>query len=425
MLLRETLVAYCSRMGREELLEQWELQANLPLTPERVSHGSKQKVWWRCQKGHVWRAAIHTRTGSSTGCPVCAGKIPLAGETDLASRFPQLARQWHPTRNGTLTPEQVLPGSHKSVWWLCQKGHVWQAQIKSRTAGCGCPVCAGRKVQPAENDLTSRFPYLAAQWHPSRNGVLTPEQVSSGSRRKVWWLCQKGHSWQATIASRTSGGSGCPYCTGKKVLPGENDLASRFPELARQWHPTLNGALTPDIVSPATNRKVWWCCENGHAYQATAAARTIHASGCPYCSGRRVLPGFNDLASREPEIAAQWHPVLNGTLTPEMVTVSAHRKVWWQCSLGHVWKAAVYARTGARRSGCPICAGSAGGKRQSYYTRILAEAEAAMGKGQRSSLRPSIPDPVPRSAALLANYHEARPAITDPAENIECEIRKQ
>ena len=279
--MRESLYDFCTREGRQELLDQWAADKNLPITPAVISHGSKRKVWWQCEKGHCWRAAVHTRTGSGTGCPVCAGKVPLAGETDLATRCSNLARQWHPTRNGALSPKQVLPGSHRIVWWICEKGHEWRASIKSRVAGCGCPVCANREIHPAENDLASQYPQLAAQWHPTKNGLLTPDQIPPGTTRRVWWICKKGHQWQSSVASRVSG-CGCPVCAGRQVAAGENDLASQFPAIAAQWHSEKNGNLTPRQVTPSSNRKVWWRCEKGHDYQATVGARTMRGSGCPY-----------------------------------------------------------------------------------------------------------------------------------------------
>lgn len=373
--MRESLESYCGRMERGDLLEQWDAQRNLPLTPAQLSYGSKRKVWWRCRAGHSWQAAVYTRTGTGSGCPVCSGKVPVPGETDLATRFPHLAQQWHPTRNGALTPDQVLPGSHRMVWWVCEKGHEWQAQIKSRVSGCGCPVCASRALAEEENDLVSRFPQVAAQWHPFKNGTLTPRQVFPGTSRKVWWVCEKGHEWRAAVSSRTFGGNGCPVCSGRTVLPGENDLASQYPDIAAQWHPVKNGSLKPWKVTPYANRKVWWRCQLGHEYQAPVAARTMRGSGCPYCAGRRVLPGFNDLATCEPELAKQWHPTLNGKLTPRMVTAGSHRKVWWQCSLGHVWKAVIYSRTGGRRCGCPVCAGVV--KRRRRYVPVEAPRASA------------------------------------------------
>ena len=305
-----------------------------------------------------WRRP-YARTGSETGCPYCAGKLPIPGETDLGTLFPNLTREWHPIKNGSLTPDQVLPGSHQKVWWRCANGHDWMAQVKSRVSGCGCPVCANKIVEPARTDLATVAPAVAAQWHPAKNGTLTPQDVLPGTTRKVWWLCEKGHVWQASVYARALRGAECPYCAGKKVQPGENDLATLYPEIAAQWHPAKNGPLTPDQVTPSSNRKVWWRCERGHDYLAWIAGRTRQGSGCPYCAGTKVLPGFNDLATRVPQIAAQWHPTFNGALTPSMVTPGSHRKVWWQCSEGHVWKAVVHSRAGPQKCGCPVCAGVA------------------------------------------------------------------
>ena len=284
--MRESLQDFCIREGRQELLDQWVADKNLPITPAVISRGSKRKVWWRCEKGHNWQAAVYTRTGSGTGCPVCAGKVAQAGENDLAARFPELAHQWHPIRNGCLAPTQVLPGSHRTVWWMCKEGHEWRAQIKSRVSGSGCPVCANREIHPGENDLASQYPQLSAQWHPTKNGLLTPDQVLLGTTRRVWWICEKGHEWQATVASRVSG-CGCPVCTGRKVVAGENDLATLTPDVARQWHPVLNGTLTPQMVTGGSHCKVWWECEQGHVWQAAIYSRTgPKKCGCPICAGR-------------------------------------------------------------------------------------------------------------------------------------------
>lgn len=370
--MRETLEAYCIRMELLNLLEQWDPKRNLPLTSSQISYGSKKKVWWQCEKGHSWQSAVHTRTGSGAGCPVCAGKVPFAGETDLASLHPDLVRQWHPTKNGSLTPTQVMPGSHRMAWWICEKGHEWRAQIKSRAAGCGCPVCANRQIRPQENGLSTQYPQLAAQWHPIKNVPLTPNHVAPGSIRKVWWLCERGHEWQASIASRVSG-CGCPVCTGRRVVAGENDLGSQFPGLAVQWHTKKNGSLTFQQVTPYSNRKVWWQCEKGHDYQATIASRTMRGSSCPYCSGKKVLPGFNDLATLAPDVARQWYSTLNSPLEPQMITAGSHRKVWWVCEQGHVWKAVIYSRTGPQKCGCPICAKTVKKRTMSCHAEIMDE----------------------------------------------------
>ena len=154
----------------------------------------------------------------------------IRGKTDLKARHPALAEEWDGIKNGRLTPEEVQPGSTKKVWWRCRKGHSWQAAVYSRTAGTGCPYCAGRKVMPGFNDLAAADPELAAQWDYGRNGGLRPEDVTGMSQRPVWWAGRCGHSWKAKVSNRRNG-CGCPYCSGKKVLEGFNDAQSRCPEL--------------------------------------------------------------------------------------------------------------------------------------------------------------------------------------------------
>ena len=213
------------------------------------------------------------------------------------------------------------------------------------------PHCGAR-----DNDLATTHPWLAGQWHPDKNGALAPRNVVSGSRRRVWWRCEKGHEWMAAVNSRAHG-AGCPVCSGKTVIPGDNDLASNWPELAAQWDQESNGSLRPDQVTTFCNQRVWWQCEKGHRWQAAINARATSGSGCPYCTGKRVLKGFNDLETLKPRIAAEWHPTLNGPLSPDMVTSGSAKRVWWQCAYGHVWRAIIYSRTGRRQCGCPVCAG--------------------------------------------------------------------
>ena len=360
--MRESLSEYCIREQRLELLDEWDTQRNLPLTPDTISYGSKKRVWWRCVNGHSWQATVHARSGNGSGCPFCSGRLPVAGENDLATKYPDLAKEWLYEKNGDLTPDQVLPGSHRLVWWRCDKGHEWRAQIKARVNGTGCPVCGNKKVQNGTNDLQSQYPHLAQEWHPTKNGTLTPADVVPGTRRKVWWRCEKGHEWQAAVASRVSG-NGCPICAGKIVVSGENDLASQYPHIAREWHPFKNDALTPEQVTPFSNKKVWWRCEKGHDYQAVISGRTMRGNGCPYCANKKVLPGYNDLATRYPDLAKEWHPTKNGALTPQDVTPGSRRRVWWRCSEGHEWQAVIYSRTGNQRNGCPVCAGKWGNRK--------------------------------------------------------------
>ena len=267
-----------------------------------------------------------------------------------------LLDEWDSEKNAPLTPERISGGSHKKVWWHCAAGHSWQTEVRVRTGGSDCPYCAGRALWTGSNDLLSANPTLAAEWDSEKNDSLKPSAVLSGSQRYVWWRCANGHSWRARIISRVRG-SGCPICDGKKTVPGENDLGTVCPKLAAEWDTERNGTLRPDKVTAYSNKRVWWKCPKGHEWQAVIAARASNSSGCPFCTGKRVLAGFNDLATVCPDVAKEWAYDLNGKLTPEMVTPGSHKKVWWRCSDGHVWKAVIFSRTRHQRCGCPVCAG--------------------------------------------------------------------
>ena len=228
--------------------------------------------------------------------------------------------------------------------------------VYTRSEGTGCPHCTGRKVTPKQGSLVKQFPLLAAEWDIEKNAPLTPQDVTTGSHKLIWWRCPKGHSYRSAVKTRVQG-SGCPYCAGKNVLPEETSLAAEYPSIAKEWDAAKNVPLLPTQVISGTRRKVWWRCPKGHSYRAVIAQRVQRGDGCPYCANRKVLPGFNDLATAAPLVAKQWHETLNGALTPEMVTTGSHKKAWWQCSYGHVWKAAIYSRAGVQQCGCPVCAG--------------------------------------------------------------------
>ena len=275
--------------------------------------------------------------------------MKLNKKNSLAVKNPKLAKQWHPNKNGKLTPKDVTTGSGKKVWWKCEKGHEWEAIIGNRAKNRGCPYCAGKSVGD-DNSLHILNPELSKQWHPTKNGELTPHDVTEYSNKKVWWKCKKGHEWEASIAKRTSG-RGCPYCAGKNVCD-DNSMYTLNPELSKQWHTIKNGELTPHDVTTGSSKKIWWQCEKGHEWEASIANRS-KGVGCPYCSNQRVCVD-NSLQSLNSELSKQWHPTKNGELTPNDVISGSGQKVWWQCEKGHEWKASIAKRTSGR--GCPTCA---------------------------------------------------------------------
>ena len=206
-----------------ELLLEWHSDENGALTARDLLAGSGKKVWWKCPSGpdHFWQAPIVHRTTRKAGCPFCAGRL-VSVTNCLATQGPDVAAQWHAARNGTLTPYDVVSGSNRKVWWRCSKGldHEWQTRIVHRTTDkTGCPFCSGQRVS-VTNSLANQIPDVAAQWHPTRNGALNPDQVAARSGKKAWWTCpgQPDHDWQARIADRTSGRkSGCPFCATRRA----------------------------------------------------------------------------------------------------------------------------------------------------------------------------------------------------------------
>ncbi len=211
----------------------------------------------------------------------------IKGENDLATLYPALAKEWHPTKNGNLKPEDVTPGSGKEVWWLCSEGHPYLMEVNQRAKrGYGCPYCSGHRALKGVNDLATTHPDLAKEWNYEQNGNLTPHDVTAGSRKKVWWLCEKGHAYEQLIIKRSNRGAACPYCSGHKVLRGFNDLATVNPRLAKEWHPTENGDLTPFDVTAGSGKRVWWLCPLGHAYWATIHDRNSDDTQCPICNAK-------------------------------------------------------------------------------------------------------------------------------------------
>jgi hypothetical protein len=262
-----------------------------------------------------------------------------------------IKKEWHKVRNGDLNSGQFSSGSAKKVWWQCDKGHEWQAQIRSRNMGVGCQVCKGRLPSP-ERNLEVLYPNIAREWIKTKNKPLTPRDVTPGSARKVWWKCKKGHEWEARVGSRTINRSGCPECSGRKSGK-DNNLKIMFPVIAKEWHPTKNINLNPDDVAPGSTKKVWWKCPKGHEWETSIRFRIQRGTGCPICSGRKAGTD-NNLLVIFPEIAKEWHPIKNADLTPKDVTRGSGKKVWWKCFKGHEWETSIRFRT-QREKGCPYC----------------------------------------------------------------------
>lgn len=193
------------------LLDEWHnlVNSNFGMDPSRTTLGSKKRAAWICSKGHTWYARVAHRSNGS-GCPFCSGRKPIVGTTDLSTTHPSLAAQWDHSKN-KLNLTEVSVSSSRKAHWRCSKGHSWESTVAHRTRGDGCPFCSGKQVLTGYNDLGTLNPSLASEWDIKKNSLLTPQQVTVSSNKKVHWLCSEKHSWMAVIANRTSG-TGCPKC---------------------------------------------------------------------------------------------------------------------------------------------------------------------------------------------------------------------
>ncbi|MCI8619698.1 MAG: zinc-ribbon domain-containing protein [Oscillospiraceae bacterium] len=200
------------------------------------------------------------------------------------------------------------------------------------------------------NSLAAMRPELVREWS-DKNLPLTPDKITYGSNKIVWWKAACGHEWQTSVKARSKG-ENCPICSGARVVEGINDLATLKPELAQEW--SDKNEIKSTEVSIGSHKKVIWKCRHGHEWEASIKSRTINRTGCPYCSHNKVLEGFNDLASQMPKVAAEWSEK-NYPLLPTMVTPFANRKVWWKCSKGHEWHTLISTRSGGSK--CPYCSG--------------------------------------------------------------------
>ena len=241
-----------------DLSKEWYQLKNGSLTPHDVVSGSSKKVWWKCPKqdDHIYKAMIQMRAAAGTGCPMCRG-FQIVTSNSLAIKSPELAKQWHPSKNNSLTPSQVGIGDERRVWWKCEKydDHEWRASTNRRYSGLkydsknqGCAFCIGRRFSYSLS-LEAKRPRLVKEWHIENNKGISPDKIYYKKSIKVWWRCSKDekHEWKANIGDR-SNGSGCPFCSltpqSRQELIITFELLKFFKDINPKGHKTrLDGRL--------------------------------------------------------------------------------------------------------------------------------------------------------------------------------------
>lgn len=333
------------------LADEWDRQLNGTLRPSKFSCYSIQKIWWRCRikSEHKWYATIGSRAAGH-GCPQCTGRV-ADSTNNLLAEYPLIAREWHPKKNGNKQPEEFRSHSNKKVWWLCPKGHEYFSTITGRTSdGKGCRRCRGM-IPDEDHNLSQTYPDAASEWDYDANGTLTPQQCTPRTSKSVYWKCNidPTHCWFASIYTRTAKSCGCPFCGG--YISDTNNLAVKFPDIAKQWHPIYNGSKVPTQVSSRSSESVWWISSCGHPWIDKIINR-VNGAGCSFC-GYHLIRDHNHLGKDKPHLLEEWDEERNVMKITEVLPFS-NKSYHWIC--GKCNKR--FRQIACRRtfgSGCPSC----------------------------------------------------------------------
>lgn len=400
------------------LTSEWDYEKNEGIVPTEFSKGSERKVWWVCKRGHSWKAAIYSRAaggGCSKCAKELQSSFPeIVLYYYVKKLFPDAISRYKDEFLDPFELDIYIPSLNVGIEYDGERWHQAIDKDLRKNKKCAdhkialirirepkCPILTDNRsinimmenkrtgickaiqivfdeisklakvrytididlsrdnteiltlldISQKENSLKLLYPDIASEWDSIKNGNILPDDFTGGSDKKVWWICPLGHSYFAPISARVRG-RGCSICSGKQILKGFNDFESRYPDLAQEWDYQKND-ITPDMVSYGSDQKFWWLCTKGHSYQCSINNRRAGQS-CYYCSGKQVLPGFNDISTTHPEIARQWC-VDSNELQPSEVSAGSHKEVWWECHVcGHRWVSRVYSRCN-NKSGCPKC----------------------------------------------------------------------
>lgn len=317
--------------------------------------------------------------------------LPSPTEEDsLAQINPSLSKDWDFDKNAPLTPYMFSPNSEKKVYWLCKKGHSYEASIKMRNSrNSGCPICYAenrseivRKGRLKKSGILfgEVFPELLTEWDYEKN-TLSPFEVAPKSKLVVWWICPNSHQYKKSIMARACGND-CPECSSQKRsisarevrIKKTGTLKEVYPEIVNQWDYEKNKSLPKDFP-PGSSEKVWWLCSLGHSWKTSIAQRTVLKHNCPICAkmnskSTQLKSAINRLGSLEelnPAFLSEWDFEKNNTIKPSELTLNNKTKVWWLCKNQHSYFQSPSDRNNGH--GCPICAKQK--KIDSYLSKIL------------------------------------------------------
>lgn len=412
----------------QHLISQYDFDKNKNIDINTLTARSCKKVWWKCSTcGNSWKATIASQNDKiNHGCPYCSGRLVTKGKNDLLSQYPTIVAKYWDFKRNKIKPDEISVLSSKKVYWKCEYGHEWKASVANKVGGSGCPKCNIENVnsfceQAFFYYLKQAFPnainsdhhigmeldiylpsiktgieYDGEPWHRTKRKTVIDQRKNNLCKEKGIKLIRirepnLAKMENCIVFKRTDTESNTSLDNvinevlrylginniqantlrdNTKILNQfaqkklNNSLAVQFTKIAKEWNYERNSGLTPDRISKASRHKVWWKDKYGHEWQATVSDRTRpiyidpkgkthHPQGCPYCSNKRVLPGFNDLASQNPEIMKYWNFDKNKTINPNQITSGSKKLVWWIDKYGHEWHRAIEYQVQHNR--CPVC----------------------------------------------------------------------
>ena len=325
---------------------------------------------WTCPVCHGnYNAPIKDVVDGKANCPYCNDRKVLPGFNSLAAKYPDIASMW--SNKNELSADQVRP-NYKSGIWNCPVCHGnFNAEIIEMVNGeADCPYCNDRMPLSGFNTLAAKYPDIADMW--SDQNELSSDQVLPNTNIANW-TCPICHGdYPARIIEIVNGEANCPYCNNRKVLPGFNSLADKYPDISKMW--SDQNELSPNQVLPNTNTAVWICPTCHGDYPARIIDVINGVTDCPYCSGRKALPGKTSFAALHPDLMEDWDYIANYCLiNPDEILDTYSQKVWWNCKRSSEHK---YPLSPAdkvfyqkrHRESCPYCKGR---RRKKKFFRLI------------------------------------------------------
>ena len=289
----------------------WDYEANGALRPEMVQPKSNKIVVWKCEKGHSFKMQIYYKT-SGYACSVCNNRQLHQGVNDLLTLFPEAIEELHPTLNGEINPEKILAYTDEKFWFVCpDEGCIFLRPLAGKTRhNYRCPKCTNFGMYAQIDNLAKRFPRIAGELHPNRNGDVDPNDVIPYSEETLWWEHKDcGCEYPMRVCDKVRFGPGCVKCGTHMVVLGVNDLASQYPEIAKELQPDKKYPMTAEELAVRAYIKVCWKCKVcGRKYRATVRTRTKGDDCCPRCNQRRA-ESLKRMANDRPlrEAVERWH----------------------------------------------------------------------------------------------------------------------